>query len=130
MPEKTKFLNEMLTALNYRDEKEAASIKNMPNLHLHILLTEEDGVIIARCLNFSVSSHGEDEEDAPASLTESIKDYLNYALEQKAFSEIIDPEDDKLWEMYRKLELQDESLSFQEKAESLRTGEIEQVVYA
>ena len=87
-------------------------------------------MFMSRCLDFSVSSNGEDEEDALASLTESIKDYLNYALEQKAFSEIIDPEDDKLWEMYRKLELQNESLSFQEKAESLRIGEIEEVVYA
>lgn len=106
------------------------SIKNMPHLHLHILLTEEDDVIVARCLDFSVSSHGEDEEDALASLTESIKDYLNYALEQEAFSEIINPEDDKLWEMYRKLELQNESLSFQEKAKSLKIGKIEEVVYA
>lgn len=106
------------------------SIKNMPHLHLHILLTDEDDVIVARCLDFSVSSHGEDEKDALSSLTESIKDYLNYAIEHKAFSEIIDPEDDKLWEMYIKLELQNESLSFREKTESLRIGKIEEVVYA
>ncbi len=106
------------------------SIKNMPHLHLHILLTKEDNVIVARCLDFSVSTHGENEEDALASLSDSIKDYLNYALERKAFSEIIDPEDDKLWEMYRKLELQDESSSFQEKAESLKIRRVEEVVYA
>ena len=34
-------------------------VDNLSGLNLHILLTEEDSVIVARCLDFSVSSHGE-----------------------------------------------------------------------
>ena len=49
------------------------TIKSLRNLYLHILLTEEDGVVVARCLDFSVSSHGDNEEDALASLSDSIK---------------------------------------------------------
>lgn len=30
---------------------------------LHVLITNEDDVIVARCLDFTVSSHGEDEKD-------------------------------------------------------------------
>jgi len=33
-------------------------LKNWDNFQLHILLTKEDDVIVARCLDFSVSSHG------------------------------------------------------------------------
>jgi len=87
------------------------SIKSIPDLHLHILLTEEDDVIVARCLDFSVSSHGESEEDALAALSDSIKDYLDYALNRGALNETIDQEEDILWEIYRKIELQNESLS-------------------
>ena len=53
------------------------SIGNIPFLRLHILLTEEDGVTVARCLDFSISSHGENEEDALDSLSGSIMDYLD-----------------------------------------------------
>ncbi len=55
-------------------------VNNLPGLNLHILLTEEDGVIVARCLDFSVSSHGKNEEDALASLSGSIADYVVYAV--------------------------------------------------
>jgi len=34
-------------------------IKDFPNFHLPVLLTEEDGVVVARFLDFSISSHGE-----------------------------------------------------------------------
>src|SRR3989339_1441133 len=44
--------------------------------NLHILLTEEDKVIVARCLDFTVSSHGQTEKDALQSLGEAIKEYL------------------------------------------------------
>lgn len=44
-------------------------IKNLDNFELHILLTKEDDVIVARCLDFSVSSHGDNEKDALASLS-------------------------------------------------------------
>ena len=38
-----------------------ANIATMPEIELHILVTQEDGAIVARCLDFSVSSHGDDE---------------------------------------------------------------------
>ena len=106
------------------------SIKSIPGLHLHILLTEEDDVVVARCLDFSVSSHGESEEDALVSLSDSIKDYLDYAVKRGALSEIVDPEDDMLWELYRKIEMQNESLSINERADILKTGKIKEVTYA
>ncbi|OQX27141.1 MAG: hypothetical protein BWK80_06890 [Desulfobacteraceae bacterium IS3] len=78
------------------------TIKHFPELYLHILLTEEEGVIVARCLDFSVSSHGENEADALASLSESITDYIDYAVGRGAFDEIIDPDDESLWNVFWK----------------------------
>ncbi|MBI5328832.1 MAG: hypothetical protein HZB80_11190 [Deltaproteobacteria bacterium] len=106
------------------------SIKSISQLHLHILLTEEDDVIVARCLDFSVSSHGESEEDALEALSDSIKDYLDYALNRGALNEIIDPEEDMLWEIYRKMELQNESLSIKERADILKVDKTKEVIYA
>jgi len=51
------------------------TIKDISGLYLHILLIEEDHVIVARCPDFSVSSHGDDEQDALASLSDSVTDY-------------------------------------------------------
>ena len=39
---------------------------------LHILLTKEDNVVVARCLDFTVSVHGQNEKNAMKSLTEAI----------------------------------------------------------
>jgi len=39
---------------------------------LHILLTKENNVVVARCLDFTVSSHGKDEKDALKALAVSI----------------------------------------------------------
>jgi hypothetical protein len=105
-------------------------IKNLDNFELHILLTQEDDVVVARCLDFSVSSHGDEEVDALASLSDSLKDYLNYAIEQKAFNEIIDPDEDLFWEIYRKLELQKELMTIQKMAKSLNTKNIREFAYA
>jgi hypothetical protein len=41
------------------------------------LLTDEDDVIVARCLDFTVSSHGEDDNDALNSLAESVRVILS-----------------------------------------------------
>ncbi|HHC25587.1 MAG TPA: hypothetical protein ENK58_09310 [Desulfobacterales bacterium] len=68
------------------------TIENFPGLYLNILLTDEDEMIVARCLDFSVSSHGKDEQDALVSLSDSIADYLDHALQHGAFDAIIDPE--------------------------------------
>lgn len=105
-------------------------IRDLANLQLHILLTEEDNVIVARCLDFSVSSHGDNEEDALASLSDSIKNYLTYAISQGAINEIIDPEEEMLWEIYKNLELQKESLIIKDLADSLKKNMLKEVTYA
>lgn len=105
-------------------------VENIPFLRLHVLLTNEDDVVVARCLDFSISSHGENEEEALSSLSDSIKDYLGHAIEQGALDEIIDPEEDSLWGIFRKLELQSESLRIKEKAKILKLNKIKAVTYA
>ena len=71
---------------------------------LHILLIKEDDVVVARCLDFTVSSHGEDQKDALKSLADSIKEYVLTALENKAINTIFDPAHGKYWRMYNELE--------------------------
>lgn len=105
-------------------------IENVPHLNLHILLTDEDDVVVARCLDFSVSSHGKDEVEALASLSDSIKDCVAYALERDALNEIIDPEEDAFWKIYKELELKDEALRIKESADTLKVAKIKKVTYA
>jgi hypothetical protein len=71
---------------------------------LHILLTEEDGVIVARCLDFTVSSHGDNEEDAIIALAGAIKEYILAAIEQDAINLIYDPASPKYWRMFNEIE--------------------------
>ncbi len=71
---------------------------------LHILLTKEDDVIVARCLDFTVSSHGEEEKGALDALAGSIKDYILTAVENDAIDNIFDPAHSKYWRMYNELE--------------------------
>ena len=72
---------------------------------LHVLLTEEDNVIVARCLDFTVSSHGNDEDDALHSLAEAIKEYVLTAIEDNAIDTILDPAHSKYWRLFNELEL-------------------------
>jgi len=71
---------------------------------LHILLTKEDDVVVARCLDFTVSSHGDNEKDALKSLADSIKEYVLTAVENDAIDTIFDPAHGKYWRMYNELE--------------------------
>ena len=71
---------------------------------LHILLTLEDRVIVARCLDFTVSSHGNEEKEAMNSLTEAVKEYILTALENNAINTIYDPAHGKYWRMFNELE--------------------------
>lgn len=71
---------------------------------LHILLTKEDDAVIARCLDFTVSSHGIDEKDALNSIADSIKEYVITAVENDAIDTIDDPAHGKYWRMYNELE--------------------------
>ena len=71
---------------------------------LHILLTKEDDVVVARCLDFTVSSHGKDAKDALKLLADSIKEYVLTAVENDAIDTIFDPAHGKYWRMYNELE--------------------------
>ncbi len=68
------------------------NIANAPKLHLHILVTEEDNVVVARRLDFSASSHGDNEREALDSLSDSIKDYIDYAVKTEALDKLVDPD--------------------------------------
>ena len=71
---------------------------------LHVLLTSEDDVIVARCLDFTISSHGENEKLALEALGESIREYILTAVEDNAIDNIFDPAHGKYWRMYNELE--------------------------
>ena len=71
---------------------------------LHVLLTIEDGVVVARCLDFTVSSHGGDAEEAINSLAESIKEYILTAIENDAINTIYDSAHNKYWRMFNECE--------------------------
>ena len=71
---------------------------------LHILLTKENDVIVARCLDFTVSSHGENIKNALNSLAISIKEYILTAIENDAVDTIFDPAHGKYWRMFNELE--------------------------
>jgi len=78
---------------------------------LHILLTKENDVIVARCLDFTVSSHGKDEKAALKALATSIKEYVLTAVENDAINTIFDPAHGKYWRMYNELETKQSSRS-------------------
>ncbi len=71
---------------------------------LHILLTQENDVVVARCLDFTVSSHGTDIKDALNSLAGSIKEYILTAIENDAINTIYDPAHGKYWRMFNEQE--------------------------
>ncbi|MBD3251638.1 hypothetical protein GF380_04270 [Candidatus Uhrbacteria bacterium] len=76
---------------------------------LHILLTKEDDVIVARCLDLTVSSHSKDEKSALKALADCIKEYVLTALENDAINMIFDPAHSKYWRMYNELEARNSS---------------------
>jgi len=78
---------------------------------LHILLTKENDVIVARCLEFTVSSHGKDEKAALKALADSLKEYVLTAVENDAINTIFDPAHGKYWRIYNELETKQSSRS-------------------
>ena len=71
---------------------------------LHILLTREDNVIVARCLDFTVASHGNDEREAINAITGAVKEYTLSALENNVINAIFDPTHGRYWRMFNELE--------------------------
>jgi predicted RNase H-like HicB family nuclease len=72
---------------------------------LHILLTMEGNIFVARCLDFTVSSHGEDERDALKNLAEAIKEYILTAIENDNINTLYDPAHNKYWRMFNEREV-------------------------
>ena len=75
---------------------------------LHLLFTEEDDVIVVRCLDFSISSHGETIEEALESINSSLVDYITYNLENSDIDSLFDLELQEYWDIYRDLEIEEE----------------------
>jgi hypothetical protein len=73
---------------------------------LSILLSDEDGVVVARCLDFTVSSHGENEDDAVASLADAIKEYVLTAVEAETIHSLYDPARQKFWRAFHDIDQQ------------------------
>ncbi len=73
--------------------------------HLHILLSQEDEIMVARCLEFTVSSHGNDEREALDGLAGVVKEYIFSAIENDAANTIFDPAHSKYWRMFNELEV-------------------------
>ena len=71
---------------------------------LHVLLTKEDDVFVARCLDFTVSSHGKSEMESLKSLAEAIKEYILTAIENSNIDNLYDPVHNKYWRMFNELE--------------------------
>jgi len=71
---------------------------------LHVLLTDEDGVIVARCLDFTVSSHGNDDTDALKSLAEALKEYILTSIEDENIKNLYEPAHNKYWRMFNEQE--------------------------
>jgi hypothetical protein len=67
---------------------------------LHILLTREDNVIVARCLDFNVASHGNDEREAMNAITGAVNEYILSALENDIINAIYDPAHSRYWRMF------------------------------
>ena len=79
---------------------------------LHILLTKEDDVIVARCLDFTVSSHGRDDKDALKSLADSLKEYVLSAIEKNSIDSLYDLAHGKYWRMFNELEARQSKMNF------------------
>ena len=88
------------------------AVKELPPLH--ILFSEEDGVIVARCLDFSISSHGETLNEAMESMNSALIDYMEYGIEHGAGDSLFDPDLEEYWDAYRDLELEEKRRSFGE----------------
>ncbi|MDI6793891.1 MAG: hypothetical protein QME81_13680 [bacterium] len=105
---------------------------------LHILITREDEVYVARCLDFTVSSHGDSLKEALEAVKISIIEYVRHAFENNITDQIVDPAPDRYWILFKELELREErvkikkSASCPEIATLLQTQQVleEMTVYA
>ena len=87
---------------------------------LHMLLTEEEGVIVIRCLDFSISSHGDTIEEARQFMNSTLMDYLKHAIENNSLDTLFDPELKEYWDMYQRLEINTEKDIFQANLDKIK----------
>lgn len=87
---------------------------------LHMLFTEEDEVIVIRCLDFSISSHGDTIEEAKQSMNSTLMDYLKYAIENDSLDNLYDPDLKEYWDMYLSLEIEAEKHIFQANLDKIK----------
>lgn len=91
---------------------------------LHLLVTKEDGVIVVRCLDFSISSHGNTVEEAIESINSAMIDYIQHGIEKGDIDSLFDPDLKEYWELYRELEIEDERKSFRDRIKGVRKKNI------
>ena len=101
------------------------AVKELPSLH--ILFSEEDGVIVARCLDFSISSHGGTLNEAMESMNSALIDYIEYGIEHGAGDSLFDPDLEEYWDAYRELEFEENGKSVAETSFGLIPADIETV---
>jgi predicted RNase H-like HicB family nuclease len=70
---------------------------------LSILLSEEDGVFVARCLDFTVSSHGESIDEALCALAKAVKEYVLTNIENNSRDSLYDPARRKYWRAFNEI---------------------------
>jgi hypothetical protein len=68
------------------------------------LLIREDDLIVARCLDLTVSSHGSGQRDVVNSLTEAVKETILSAIENNVIGEIYNPAHSNYWRMFNEAE--------------------------
>lgn len=98
---------------------------------LHILFTDEDGVIVGRCLDFSIASHGKDLKEAKEAINEAIIEYIEHVFENNGLDELFDPDLEIYWNLYRELEFKLETEDFRKNLGKVKAGlEKRELVYA
>lgn len=103
--------------------------KKLPPLHM--LFTEEDGVVVVRCLDFSVSSHAETIEEAIESINSVLIDYIEYGIKEGDVESLFDPDLKEYWDIYQDLEIKMEKENFARHFKEIEEAIIkEKLVYA
>ncbi|MBL7073616.1 hypothetical protein ISS37_00040 [candidate division KSB1 bacterium] len=98
---------------------------------LHILFTEEDGVIVVRCLDFSISSHGNTIQEAIESMNIALIDYIRHGIENGDIDALFDPDLKEYWDLYMELEIEEERKSFREHLKEVEKNvQSEGLIYA
>ena len=70
------------------------------NMHLHVLLIEEEGTYIAQCLEIGASGQGKTEKEAIQDLIGCIKSHIEESIETGTPESIFNPAPTEYWQMY------------------------------